>query len=55
MSPQNPLTALHILTPKNCHPLKIIHKIPEGIALRLRRIYNSDEKHKKDLMDTKMV
>ena len=39
MSTQNPLTALHMLTIRNTN------KTPEGIALRLRRNFDSDEKY----------
>ena len=41
MSTQNPLTALHMLTIRNTN------KTPEGIALRLRRNFDSDEKYEK--------
>ena len=32
--------------PTTCYPRKNINKIPHGIALRLRRICDSDEKFK---------
>ena len=33
--------------PETCYPYRKINKIPEGIALSLRRICNSDEKYEK--------
>ena len=42
--PNNTFTYVH---PKTCYPSRNINTIPEGINLRLRRIYDLDEKYEK--------
>ena len=32
--------------PSTCYPMKNINKVPQGIALILRRIFHTTEKHK---------
>ena len=42
-----PTNSFTYVDPKTCYPSRNINKIPEGIALRLRRICDSDEKYEK--------
>ena len=42
-----PTNSFTYVDPKTCYPSRDINKIPEGIALRLRRICDSDEKYEK--------
>ena len=42
-----PTNSFTYVDPKNCCPSRNINKIPEGIALTLRRICESDEKYEK--------
>ena len=42
-----PTNSFTYADPKFCYPSRNINKIPEGIALRLRRICDSDEKYGK--------
>ena len=42
-----PTNTFTYVDPKTCYPSRNINKIPEGIALRLRRICDSDEKYEK--------
>ena len=42
-----PTNSFTYVDPKTCYPSRNISKIPEGIALRLRRICDSDEKYGK--------
>ena len=50
---QNPLPALHTFIPDGIYTIEYIYssrntiKIPEGVALRLRRISDSHEKYEK--------
>ena len=39
-----PTNSLTYVLPSTCYPKKSINKVPKGIALRLRRICDSDEK-----------
>ena len=39
-----PTNCFTYVLPSTCYPKKSINKVPKGIALRLRRIYNSEEK-----------
>ena len=41
---QNQLTSSHVLH-STCYPNRNIKNVPKGIALRLRRICDSDEKY----------
>ena len=42
-----PTNSFTYVDPKTCYPSRNINKIPEGIALRLRRTFDPDEKYKK--------
>ena len=42
-----PTNSFTYVDPKTCYPSRNINKIPEGIALRLRNICDSDEKYEK--------
>ena len=42
-----PTNSFTYVDPKTCYPSRDINKIPEGIALSLRRICDSDEKYGK--------
>ena len=42
-----PTNRLTYVNPKTCYRSKNINEIPEGIALTLRRIFDSDEKYEK--------
>ena len=42
-----PTNSFTYVDPKTCYPSRNINKIPEGIALRLRHICDSDEKYEK--------
>ena len=42
-----PTKSFTYVDPKTCYPSRNINKIPEGIALRLRHICDSDEKYEK--------
>ena len=42
-----PTNSFTYVDPKTCYPSRNIHKIPEGITLRLRRTFDPDEKYKK--------
>ena len=42
-----PTNSFTYVDPKTCYPSRNINKIPEVIALRLRRICDSDEKYEK--------
>ena len=42
-----PTNSFTYVNSKTCYPSRNINKIPEGIALRLRRIFDSDEKYEK--------
>ena len=42
----NPTNSFTYVLPTTCYPRKSINNIPHGIALRLRRICDSDEKLK---------
>ena len=39
-----PTNSFTYVLPSTCYPKKSINKVPKGIALRLRRTRNSDEK-----------
>ena len=39
-----PTNSFTYVLPSTCYPKKSINKVPKGIALRLRRICDSDEK-----------
>ena len=42
-----PTNSFTYVDPKTCYPSRNISKIPQGIALRLRRICDSDEKYER--------
>ena len=39
----NPTNSFTYVLPSTCHPKKNINNVTKGIALRLRRIYTTDE------------
>ena len=44
-----PTNSFTYVDPKTCYPSRNINKIPEGVALRLRGICDSDEKYEKKI------
>ena len=40
----NPINSFSYVMPSTCYPMKNINKVPQGIALRLRRICDTTEK-----------